>query len=131
MNTLDILIIVISTIFGYIGYRVGFTKILFMFLSPIGSTVITKHIRFEILPGSPTISYLLSWLIFAVVIYLVGAMISKLLEVIKLGFFNRVAGFVLVVVFIFVVVDFLSIFFNNELFKNSLLLSYIDEFFKK
>lgn len=131
MNPSDIFIIVTSVVSGYIGYRTGFVKILFILLSPVGATVMAKNFRFDVLPQSPAVSHAVTWLVFAGAIYIAGALISKLLDIIMLGFFNRLAGLIAGMLAAVFTANSISILSGGRLFGNSQILSYLNELFKR
>lgn len=106
MNWLDIIIVIIVVYCIFEGYKTGLIKQLATLAGFIVGAVLSGTISSIILPilqskiGSSEnilgpLSYILAFTAIMIVFYLLGSMIQSIVETVKMGALNRLAGIVL------------------------------------
>ena len=105
MNLLDIIIIVPIIYFGYKGLSRGLVLELASLIGLILGIYIAVHFSFyteNILANTfhltgkylPIVSFIVTFIVVILVIYLLGKITEKLLDLVALGFFNKLLGLV-------------------------------------
>lgn len=101
-NFIDIIILLISAMFVFKSYRKGFTGEVFgilaiiiafalsLKLNPVLSKYVFPYIKSK--SGSSILTFVLTFIIFNIIIRKVGTSIKKFLEYIYLGWFDSLAG---------------------------------------
>ena len=94
---IDVSLIVLFIIFLHIGFEVGFIRSFFAFAAGIISITLAKNY-----PMQEGINFYLVFFVSAIVVYLVGLFIVRLLKLFYLTLFDKYAGIVLSICICFV-----------------------------
>jgi membrane protein required for colicin V production len=106
VNIFDLVVVVLVTLLGLKGLFRGFTKEFFALVGIVGGIFVASRVAVdagnfinEIIPmqNSNTImlvGFVFSLVVFWIIAYVVGSIISKVFSMSGLGFFDRILGFV-------------------------------------
>ena len=147
MNYLDITIAIVLFVFGWKGYRKGLIiEVVALLAFGVGiygamhfSDFTAEHLQ-EVTEINPkylnTVAFILTFVLLVIIVNLIGRLLSKAVQAMNLGFFNRLGGFlfgaakgVLLCSTMVLVLNNLQLmgFIKEELREESYLYPYIEE----